>query len=272
MNYKNVIFEWNIPLKFKLELYIYLLFYYDFSLAVYFVNCVFSALPMKELQAASVCWIWCTSKILSVCSAFSSFYSVLLCVEWRSGKFWIIIIIARTFGLRIRTNTLHLVFERSLLCSPRLHLFDQKYSNIVKYTVYIYIFKCFCDDKAEFSASLLQSSVSHDSSEIILICWFAAQETFLIIINVVLCLIFFVETDALFFRILWWIWSKKKLQHDLFETLTVEPFVTIQNVFTVSFDQFNVFNVFNLKYSFLFLFFNLLTPNIWLVVIYFPKW
>ncbi len=38
--------------------------------------------------------------------------------------------------------------------------------------------------KAEFSASLLQSSVSHDPSEIILIYWFAARETFLIIINV----------------------------------------------------------------------------------------
>ncbi len=38
--------------------------------------------------------------------------------------------------------------------------------------------------KAEFSASLLQSSVSHDPSEIILIYWFAAQKTFLIIINV----------------------------------------------------------------------------------------
>ncbi len=37
--------------------------------------------------------------------------------------------------------------------------------------------------KVEFSASLLQSSVSHDPSEIILIYWFAAQETFLIIIN-----------------------------------------------------------------------------------------
>jgi len=33
--------------------------------------------------------------------------------------------------------------------------------------------------KAEFSASLLQFSVSHDPSEIILICWFA-QETFLV--------------------------------------------------------------------------------------------
>ncbi len=38
--------------------------------------------------------------------------------------------------------------------------------------------------KSEFSASLLQSSVSHDPSEIIIICWFAAQQTFLVIINV----------------------------------------------------------------------------------------
>ncbi len=34
--------------------------------------------------------------------------------------------------------------------------------------------------KTEFSASLLQSSVSHDPSEIILICWFDEQETFII--------------------------------------------------------------------------------------------
>ncbi len=39
--------------------------------------------------------------------------------------------------------------------------------------------------KAEFSASLLQSSVSHDPSEIIL-CWFAAQETFIIIIIIII--------------------------------------------------------------------------------------
>jgi len=38
-----------------------------------------------------------------------------------------------------------------------------------------------CIGKAEFSASLLQS-VSHDPSEIILICWF---ETFLLIIKTV---------------------------------------------------------------------------------------
>ncbi len=53
--------------------------------------------------------------------------------------------------------------------------------------------------KAVFSASLLQSSVSHDPSEIILICWFAAQETFIIniiiIINVTVVLVhIFVET------------------------------------------------------------------------------
>jgi len=40
------------------------------------------------------------------------------------------------------------------------------------------------DDKAEFSVSLLQSTVSHDPSVIILIWWFDAQETFIIIINV----------------------------------------------------------------------------------------
>ncbi len=38
--------------------------------------------------------------------------------------------------------------------------------------------------KAVFPASLLQSSVSYDPSEIILRCWFAAQETLLIITNV----------------------------------------------------------------------------------------
>jgi len=41
-----------------------------------------------------------------------------------------------------------------------------------------------CGGKAEFSAALFQSKVSHDPSEIILICWLAAQETFIIIFNV----------------------------------------------------------------------------------------
>ncbi len=43
--------------------------------------------------------------------------------------------------------------------------------------------------KTQFLASLLQSSVSHDPSEIILICWFAAQETFVIIIIIIIIII-----------------------------------------------------------------------------------
>ncbi len=37
--------------------------------------------------------------------------------------------------------------------------------------------------KLNFQQSLLQSSVSHDSSEIILISWFGASETFPIILS-----------------------------------------------------------------------------------------
>ncbi len=55
--------------------------------------------------------------------------------------------------------------------------------------------------KAVFSASLLQSSVSQDPSEIILICWFTVQQTFIIIINVKNgCNIqYFVETQYFYF-------------------------------------------------------------------------
>ncbi len=64
-----------------------------------------------------------------------------------------------------------------------------------------YILKCnlFLWCKAEFSVSLLQASVSHDSLEIILICWFAAQEAFLLIINEIFCCLIFL----FYFRILW---------------------------------------------------------------------
>jgi len=49
-----------------------------------------------------------------------------------------------------------------------------------------YIFKCnlFLGCTANFLASLLQSSASHDPSEIILWWWFDAQEIFMIIIDV----------------------------------------------------------------------------------------
>ncbi len=45
--------------------------------------------------------------------------------------------------------------------------------------------------KLNFQQQLLQTSVSHDSSEIILICRFAAQEIFPTIIAENSCLIFF---------------------------------------------------------------------------------
>ncbi len=78
--------------------------------------------------------------------------------------------------------------------------------------------------QSRFSAWLLQSSVSHDPSEIILIFVFAAQETFLII-NVEN-----IHADYSFStnRILWWIESSKE-QH-LFE---IEIFCNIMKVLTV---------------------------------------
>ncbi len=50
------------------------------------------------------------------------------------------------------------------------------------------------------------SSMSHNPSEMILICWFGAQCTFLVIIKVENSfLIFFWKLRYLFSRILWWI-------------------------------------------------------------------
>ncbi len=63
----------------------------------------------------------------------------------------------------------------------------KKKINIYIYILFFYIYILKCNlllwYKAEFSASLLQSSVSHDPSEIILICWLA-QKWFIIIVNV----------------------------------------------------------------------------------------
>ncbi len=70
------------------------------------------------------------------------------------------------------------------LCTP-IHLFEEKYSKNEYFYNLKYLFPYFNTHrsnlllwcKAEFFASLLQSSVSHDPSEIILICWFRAQQT-----------------------------------------------------------------------------------------------
>ncbi len=80
--------------------------------------------------------------------------------------------------------------------------------------------------KAVFSASLLQSSVSHDPSEIILIYWFGPQETFLIIIN---------AENCLYCLIFLWKQTESPKQH----LFTIEIFCNLINVFTVTFDQFN---------------------------------
>ncbi len=80
-----------------------------------------------------------------------------------------------------------------LFCSPRLHLFDQKYSKnceiILQFKITVFYVNIFqnviysCDQSWIFSIITPVFSVTW-SSEIILICWFAAQETFLIMISV----------------------------------------------------------------------------------------
>jgi len=48
----------------------------------------------------------------------------------------------------------------------------------------MFSFKITSYEMMSFAASLIQSLVSHDPSEIIWICWFHSQETILLIINV----------------------------------------------------------------------------------------
>ncbi len=75
------------------------------------------------------------------------------------------------------------------------------------------IWKCIHMYSCDANLNFVQSSVSHDPSEIILICSFAAQETFLIIISVEnsCAASYFLETVIYFmFRILWWIEILKK--------------------------------------------------------------
>ncbi len=95
------------------------------------------------------------------------------------------------------------------------------------------------------------------SSEITLICWFAAQETFLIIINVenscAAQYVLWKPWYILFFRIHRWIESSKE-QH-LFE---IEIFCNIINVFTVTFDQLEIAALMNKSIN---LFKKTQTPN-----------
>jgi len=66
--------------------------------------------------------------------------------------------------------------------------------------------------KAEFSASLLQSSVSHDPLEIILICWFAWNISYYYQLKTVCCVVLLWKLWNICLRIHWKIRSSKE-QH-----------------------------------------------------------
>ncbi len=53
--------------------------------------------------------------------------------------------------------------------------------------------------KAEFSASLLQSSVSHDPLEIILICWFAAKKHLLLLSPLKAVVLPYISVETFYF-------------------------------------------------------------------------
>ncbi len=72
------------------------------------------------------------------------------------------------------------------------------FANLFVFNIFLNVINS-CDGKAEFSA-LLQSSVSHGPSEIILICWFAPQET-CIIINVENITVYYCGNREAFFSI-----------------------------------------------------------------------
>ncbi len=111
-----------------------------------------------------------------------------------------------------------------------------KNSNIVKYIFTIsnnwFAFKfVFNIIILVMQSWIFHSSVSHDPSEIILICWFAVQENYCQYWKQLLNI--FVETQ-IFFTILWWIEISKD-QH----CFVIRIFCNIIVVFNVTFDQFN---------------------------------
>ncbi len=88
---------------------------------------------------------------------------------------------------------------------------------------------------------ILQSAVSHDPSEITLICWFGAQETLFISVENT-----YVFVETIIFP---GCFDEKKVQKNSIYVI----FCNIINVFTVTFDHFNSLllnkniNVFKIK-------------------------
>jgi len=95
-------------------------------------------------------------------------------------------------------NLLNTLLKILVRCSC-MHLFDQKCRNNINIVKYYFFFSLrnsviySCDGKAELSALLPQSSVSHDPSEIIIISWFGPDGKKKSIINVKNSLIFEIE-------------------------------------------------------------------------------
>ncbi len=119
--------------------------------------CLFRALKSIALDSCIYYNLFCTLSLILFHTVYCTMYCP--CAHFMYTMFKSL----RTYAFD--------VFKRSLFCSPRLHLFDEKYSGNceillqLKISVfYVNIVKCnlllWC--KAEFSASLLQSSVSHD--------------------------------------------------------------------------------------------------------------
>ncbi len=100
-----------------------------------------------------------------------------------------------------------------------------------------YFYSNICSNVPKLYFSIITPVVSvTQSSEIIIIYWFTAQETFLIIINVEnSCAAFSFSGTVIdfYFRVIWWIESSKE-QH----FFKIERVFGIIHIFTVAFDQF----------------------------------
>ncbi len=140
----------------------------------------------------------------------------------------------------------YFVFERNHFCLQKLYVFDQKYSKkkqlemLLQFKIsflFEYIFKCHVIPVTQswiFSIIII-IIMSHDPSEISLICWLAAQRNsyYYQCWKQMCCLILWIES-------LEWIeWKNDQEVQKNSTRLKYKSLVT--NVFTVTFDKFNTF-------------------------------
>ncbi len=102
----------------------------------------------------------------------------------------------------VRFRALRVIFQIMIMLSLVSHLKCFVCEILLQYKTVFYFKTIYsCDAKLNFQQPLLQTSVSHDRSEIILICRFGTQEeTFVINYHCCksLCSFFFLETMILF--------------------------------------------------------------------------